>query len=125
MLKDYLTGKRKKEPRLIELAQLAHKTMENNDVLVSIRKAKPKGCIKCGRQYDAKPVAVPVKGHTEVVLVCDRCEIKDDLKAMADVVMGLADADKVDTVFIWEDGNGKRYLMTNDLTTEELPNEMP
>jgi hypothetical protein len=117
MLTEYLLGKRIKEKRIVELCALAIDTALTDDVMISIRKDAPTGCIRCARKYDAKPVAVRTKGHTEVVLICDRCEIKANLEQIPDVVRDLADNDKVDTCFLWRDAKKEIRALTNDLIT--------
>lgn len=123
MIKDYLKGKRSKEPRLVELSRLAIETSHRSDVLVTIRQDKPTSCVLCKRHYDAAPHAIPAKGHIEVILICENCLPQINEDNIADAVYNVADHNRADSVYLWRDASKTVQMLDNGLHWEKLDAE--
>lgn len=120
MLRYYFTKTQHEEPLLVDLVDLALKTVTHDDVLCSVLIKKPTRCIRCGLKR-AEPAALHVHGHTEVVMLCAKC---DDGKDLTDYVLKLANHERLDSVFLWEI-EGEVRMLTNALETEVIVRGKP
>ena len=114
MIRYYINGTNARDPNLVALARLALKAVVKDDVLVSITTKHPTQCIRCGVRK-GEPTAIKVKGHTDVLMLCEKCN-EQDLTAL---LYTLADNQRLDSVFLWEVG-GVITMLTNALESEEI-----